>query len=61
MRTLIKDDKFVNSMNDLGLSAWTSFVEVVKNFLDNFWVKNYQKLVEKLLKSLLGIGVNMSI
>ena len=27
---LIKDDGFFNSMNDLELRAWTTFVDVVK-------------------------------
>ena len=39
-------------MNDLELQAWTSFIDVVKNFLGNYWAKNYKVSVEKLLKSL---------
>ena len=48
-------------MNDLELHTWTSFVHLVKNFLDICWTENYKVLVEKLLKSLHDIGVNMSI
>ena len=43
---------FVNSMNDLELHAWTSFVDEVKNFLGHCQTKNYKELEEKLLKSL---------
>ena len=52
IRKLIMDDKFVNSMNEwIGLRAWTSFVDVVKNFLGNHRAENYKKLVEKNVKS----------
>ena len=57
IRKLIKDDEFVNSMNDLELCAWTLFCDVVKNFLSNCWTENY-KLIEKLLKSLHDISTN---
>ena len=61
IRKLIKDDEFVNSVNTLELRAWTSFVDVVKNFLGNRRAENYKEFVEKLLKSLQDIGANMSI
>ena len=61
IRKLIKDDAFVNSMNDLEWCAWPSFVDMVKNFLGNRLVENYKELVEKLLKSLQDKGTNMSI
>ena len=48
-------------MNWIGLRAWTSFVDVVKNFLGNHWAENYKEWVEKLLKSLQDICSNMSI
>ena len=44
-------------MNDLELYAWTSFADVVKNFLGNHRTGNYKKLMEKLLKSLLDVGL----
>ena len=47
-------------MNDLKLRAWTLFVDEVKNFGNNR-AENYKELVEKLLKSLLDIGANISI
>ena len=61
IRKLIKEDEFVNSMKDLELCAWTSFIDVLKNFLGNCQVENFKELVEKLLKSLQDIGANMSI
>ena len=61
IRKLIKDDEFVNSMNDLELRAWPSFVDMLKNFFGNRWTENYKELVENLLKILLDIGANMSI
>ena len=61
IKKLIKDDEFVNSMNDLELCAWTSLVDAVKNFLGSRRAKNYEVLMEKLLKSLQDIGAYMSI
>ena len=46
-------------MNDLELRAWTSFVDVVKNFLGNHRAENYNELVEKLLKILQDIDANI--
>ena len=43
-------------MKDLELHDWT-LLTWLKNFLGNHWAKNYKKL----LKSLQGIGANMSI
>ena len=38
-------------MNDFELHAWTSFADVVKNFLGNRRAENYKELLEKLLNS----------
>ena len=48
----MKDDRFVNSINELELSNWTSFVDVLNNFLGNYRAENHIELMEKLLKSL---------
>ena len=61
IRKLIKNYELVNSMNDTDLWTWTSFVDVVKIFLGNYLAKNSKKLLEKLLKSQVYIGANMSI
>ena len=58
IRKLIRNDE-LNSMNDLELRVWISFVDVVKNFSGNRRTENYNKLMEKLLKSLQDIGANM--
>ena len=51
IRTLIKDDNFVCSMNALESLAWNSFVAVVKNVLGNHKAHNYKELVDKTLTS----------
>ena len=61
IRKLIKDDEFVNSMNDLESCTWTLFIDVVKNLLRNCWVENYWELVEKFLKNIQDTDANMSI
>ena len=61
IRNLSKDDEFVNSINDLELRAWTSFIDMMKNFLGYHLAKNYKELVEKLLKILQDLDANMSI
>ena len=48
-------------MNNLELCAWTSFVDVFKNFLGNHQAENHKELGKKLLKSLQDIGTDMSI
>ena len=48
-------------MNDLELRAWTSFIDVVKNFIGNHRTENYREVVENLLKSLQDIDANISI
>ena len=61
VRKLVQENEVFNSINDLESRACTSFVHVVKNFFGNYFVKTYKDEVEKLLKSLLDIGANMSI
>ena len=56
IKKLIKDDEFLDLMNELELPTWISFVDVVKNFLGNHRAKNYKEL-----KSLQDISANISI
>ena len=35
IRTLVRDHAFIQAMNDKEKTAWLSFVDVVKNFLEN--------------------------
>lgn len=61
IRQLMKDPTFVNSMNESEREAWTSFVEVVRNFLGKHKAKNYVDLVNNMLTSFRKLGCNMSI
>ena len=48
-------------MKDLEFRAWTSFVDMVKNFFGNRRAENLKELEEKLAKNLYDMGANMSI
>lgn len=61
IKILIKDSSFLNSMNDLQRSAWTSFVEVIKNFFGNHKSSNYSKNVNDMLDNFRNLECNMSI
>lgn len=61
IRLLMKDNNFMNSMNDLESSAWTSFVNVVQNFLGNHKSENYRELVRIMLENFRKLGCHMSI
>ena len=41
IRKLISDPNFTKNMTDVELSAWSSFVSLVKNFLGNHKALNY--------------------
>ena len=41
IRQLTRDPEFENSMNEVELEAWKTFVLVVKNFLGNNKARNY--------------------
>lgn len=61
IRQLIKDTEFQNSMNRLECAAWTSFVQVVNNFLGNTKAANHAILVSKMIKAFQKLGCLMSI
>ncbi|EEZ99611.2 hypothetical protein TcasGA2_TC002128 [Tribolium castaneum] len=61
IRLLMKDNNFVQSMNDIESSTWVSFVNVVKNFLGNYKSENYVELVKNMLENFKKLGCNMSI
>ena len=48
-------------MNEVELKAWTSFVAVIENFLDNHKSENYMEVVNEMLNSFESLGCNMSI
>ena len=43
IRQFMRDKKFYDSMNEVGLAAWWLFLEVAKNFLGNYSAGNYNK------------------
>ena len=61
IRKLIKDEDFASHMTGIEAAPWYSFVDVVKGFLGNTKVANYQNLVEGMLKNFHSLGTRMSI
>ena len=61
IRQLIKDKEFKNSMNTLECAAWTSFVQVVNNFLGNTKAANHAILVSSMIEAFQELGCLMSI
>ena len=61
IRQLINDTAFLQSMNEVELKAWTSFVAVIENFLGNHKSENYMEVVNEMLNSFESLGCNMSI
>ena len=61
IRQLIRDCNVEESMNRTELETWSSFVQVVKNFLGNNKALNYADLVSNMLIVFKNLGCNMSI
>lgn len=61
IRTLVRDEEFVNKMNDKEKAAWVSFVEVIQNFFGNKKADNYEVVVNRMLLAFCDFGCNMSI
>lgn len=60
IRKLFKDVEFDNAMNSIKRKAWTSFKNVVKNFLGNKRSESYQTDVADLLTHCHSLGCNKS-
>ena len=60
IRTLLKDEKFLNKMNKKEKDAWLSFKEVVEKFLGNHKEENYKELVTDMIKKYKELGCLMS-
>jgi len=60
IRTLVRDQAFVQAMNDKK-AAWLSFEDVIKNFLGNKNAKNHKDLVGNMLSAFYDLGCKMSI
>ena len=61
IRKSMKDPQFPHSMNAAERDAWTSFTDVVNNFLGNHKSEDYVSYVEKMLKAFEHLKCNMSI
>ena len=62
IRTLIvRNQAFVQAMNDKEKAAWLSFVDVMKNFLGNKKAGNHEDLVGNMLSAFRHLGCKMSI
>ena len=59
IRTLVRDQTFVQTMNDKKV-AWLSFVDVMKNFLGNKKAGNHEDLVGNMLSAFYDLGCKMS-
>ena len=61
IRTLVRDQAFVQAINDKEKAAWLSFVDVMKNFLGNKKTGNHEDLVGNMLSAFYDLGCKMSI
>ena len=61
IRTLERDEEFVNKMINKERAAWLSFIEVTRNFLGNKKADNYHVLVTKVLLAYRNLGCKTSI
>ena len=57
----MRDQTFVQAMNDKEKAAWLSFVDVIKNFLGNKKAGNHEDLVGNMLSAFRHLGCKMSI
>ena len=58
---LMKDQKFWDSVSEMELAVWLSFIEVVRNFLGNYRADNYKEIVNNMLGNFRILGISMSI
>lgn len=60
IRTMLRDEAFVATMNAKEKAAWLSFKEVVENFLGNHKSENYEELVADMLRKYQQLGCLMN-
>ena len=58
---LMKDNEFTSRLASVELHAWSSFVEVVHQFLGNYKSNDYKKVVREMVTSFQALGCRMSI
>ena len=61
IRSVINNSSFPATLNEMELEAWSSFVNVVKNFLGIHKAENHHQLVPNMLKSYEGMECQMSL
>ena len=61
IRELLKDDDFESALHEEEKPAWEAFKIVAKGFLGNRRERNYEELVENLIKAYKIMGCNMSL
>jgi hypothetical protein len=57
----MKDTAFTDTMSDIELQAWNAFKDVVKKFLGNVEVPQYEKIVGNMLEKLQILGCSLSL
>lgn len=61
IRTLMKDDQFTTTMNNVEKEAWLSFKSVTEKFLGNNRDKDYKRIVETMLSNYNNLGCLMNL
>ena len=61
IRTLVRDQEFVQKMSAKEKAAWLAYEDVIKNFLGNKKAQNYDILVSEMLFAFRNLGCKMSI
>ena len=61
IRKMINIEDFIDSLLEEENNAWTTFVDVVRNFLGNRRAENFEEMVRRLLRSYHQLGCSMSI
>lgn len=61
IRELLRDAKFVDSLEINEKNAWCAFKSIIQNFLGNHRSPDYERVIEELLQSFEAVGARMSI
>ena len=61
IKQLMRNQKFCDSMNEVELAVWLSFVEVVKSFSGIYRADNYKEIVNNMVGNFRIHGINMII
>jgi len=61
IRKMLRDDSFIEHMNDTEKATWDSFKGTVKNFLGNKKSENYKEIVAEMVENFRVLGCNMNL